>query len=153
MNEETDEYCTMYNCKQPSPMTMIRKDIKKFTEEQLATHLIHGFIRDHEYYLEISVVRDLFKLIHTFYYLDYFKHGWVIGDVTCMSLREAKSLKVGDKLDHRDGFDGKFKAAEVKEVGELGVKIHNEVYGWRRSLDVWSDPETELHRFAKYEAV
>eukprot|EP01083_Nonionella_stella_P296187 1006290_1 len=62
-----------------------------------------------------------------------------------MTLKEALSLKVHDKIDHRDCV-GRFVFATVKEKQETKVKIH--YAGWSKKWDTWSDFEKEIRRFA-----
>eukprot|EP00486_Rosalina_sp_Unknown_P012730 CAMPEP_0201594732 /NCGR_PEP_ID=MMETSP0190_2-20130828/191955_1 /ASSEMBLY_ACC=CAM_ASM_000263 /TAXON_ID=37353 /ORGANISM="Rosalina sp." /LENGTH=383 /DNA_ID=CAMNT_0048054451 /DNA_START=33 /DNA_END=1184 /DNA_ORIENTATION=- len=147
INDESDKICTVINCDQLSPTTIISRKIEKFTDDERANHLIHGFIREHEYYLQMSAIPIvLFQIIQNCYTIDYLNAGWIIGDTTSMSLAMAAQLKVGDKLDHKDS-NGRFREAKVVRVWSLlGVKIH---YEGSTSLDTWSDYNTQSERFAE----
>ena len=148
INQKSNKHCTI--CKQPSHQTMIREKIAKFTDDERMDHLIHGFVRVHEYYLKISVVRDLFILIQNFYVIDYVKAGWIIGNVKAMSLLAASKLKVGDKLDHKHKVSGKFEAAEVRSISSiLGVELKYE----GRIKTARIDYNLQLERIAEAGAV
>ncbi len=62
-----------------------------------------------------------------------------------MSLRDARKLQVGDKIDHQD-TDGRFLGATVIEKIGSDLKIHYD--GWNSKWDVWSNYVRELRRFA-----
>jgi len=111
INDKLIPNCT--ECENPSPMTLIRNKISKFTEKQRATHLIHGFVRLLEYYLEIGkIYYALLSIIQNFYFIDYLEEGWMIGTDQSMSITTASNLRVGDQLDFRNDL-GKFELAEV----------------------------------------
>ena len=119
------ELCLMINdksipncseCENPAPMTVTHNKINNFTEKERATHLIHGFVRQLEYYLGMVYIgHALLGVIQNFYFIDYLKEGWIIGTVKCMSITSASNLNVGDKLDFRNPF-GRFEAAVVKKI-------------------------------------
>eukprot|EP01083_Nonionella_stella_P140141 429089_1 len=62
-----------------------------------------------------------------------------------MTLDTVMQLSVGDKIDYRDSF-GRFLSATVLEKNGSTLKIHCD--RWVCGDDVWSDINTELHRFA-----
>ena len=67
-----------------------------------------------------------------------------------LTLKEAQSLRVGDKIDHRDVI-GKFSKAEIISKNGNVLKIH--YIGWTNTYDVYSNYNNEIHRFASYNSL
>ena len=63
-----------------------------------------------------------------------------------LTLKQAKLLKIGDKIDHRDKI-GMFAVATILDKKDSNLLIHYE--GYSDKYDVWSDYNKELYRFAK----
>ena len=151
INDKANEKCI--ECEKQSPMVVIRRQIEKFTKEQKAKYLIRGFVRLHEYYLEMkNIPYVLFTLIRNYYIIDYIKEGWIIGNIKCMSIIKASNLEVGDKLDHR--LCSKFEIAEVKEL----IKFANGECKFRlwydgRARTVWHDYNNNRLKFAEAGAI
>ena len=67
-----------------------------------------------------------------------------------MNEREANSLNVGDKFDHRDKF-GKVFAAKVAD--KRGSNIYVQYEGWDSKWNIWSDYLNDVWRFYKYGSI
>ena len=63
-----------------------------------------------------------------------------------MRFREAKQLKLHDKIDHSD-MVGRFVCATIIDREGSNLKIHYD--GWDRKWDIWCDFQQELYRFAR----
>ena len=148
INKKTDQNCKQ--CKKPSPMTLMRKDIKQFTEAEKLDRIIYGFIRVNEYYLQMkNIPIVLFKIIERYYVIDHGKIGWRLGDIKCMSLERISKLKVGDELDHRYP-NGKFEPAKVMAV-DSDRSVQLKYANISSTVDPWryySKP-SELQQFAE----
>eukprot|EP01084_Bolivina_argentea_P265493 450041_1 len=62
-----------------------------------------------------------------------------------MTLEEANTLEINDKIDHRDQV-GRFTYATVLGKQGTNLKIHYD--GWSCKWDIWSNFELEIHKFA-----
>ena len=96
-------------------------------------------MRQNDKYKILSM--DINKIIQQFYGMYYMK-GWML-----MTMKEILSLRVGDKVDHRDKF-GRFLYATIKEkYGDRQLKVHYDNFD--NQWDEWTDFEDEYYRFAK----
>ena len=67
-----------------------------------------------------------------------------------MNETDILSLKVGDKIDHRDET-GKFIKSTIVAKKDNQFKIHYD--GWSKQWDRWSNFMHDLHRFAAYKSI
>ena len=116
--------------------------LSKYTDQDITNFLIYGYMRMHDN--DKAMLSDLITIIEKIYisfYGLYTIKGWMV-----MTREKAQSLKVRDKIDHKDQV-GKFIYATVIEKQGTNLKIHYD--GWCRKWDTWSDFSKELHRFAE----
>mmetsp|Transcript_108639 Transcript_108639/g.132588 ORF Transcript_108639/g.132588 Transcript_108639/m.132588 type:complete len:326 (+) Transcript_108639:88-1065(+) len=71
--------------------------------------------------------------------------NYVMEFIPHMSINEAHSLRINDKIDHRDN-SGRFSLGIIIDKKGHNLKIHYE--GWSWKWDIWSDFTKEIHRFA-----
>lgn len=111
------------------------KWMTELTAKELSNYLVHGYVRLNDKYKVMIFV--IICMIQKYYFIK----RWNI-----MTWAQAASLRVYDKIDHRD-FVGKFGIATITEKQGSNLRIHYD--GYSRKWDVWSDYEKELYRFAK----
>eukprot|EP01083_Nonionella_stella_P025078 69076_1 len=70
--------------------------------------------------------------------------------VSHMTMDEAHQLVVNDMIDHRD-IVGCSAGATI--IAKQGTNLHIHYPGWGHDYDIWSDYNTELHKFAKHKSI